>query len=133
MDPATAVLTVLPLIVKVFKHYKATVDLFIILKLSRREARQFGNSLKTQQTIFENECQHLLCLITTNGPEMLTDSGHHLWKDNELERKLCAYLSKSLRSCKSTIERIDEILLEILKKTDGGFHELQKPKVKKFL
>jgi hypothetical protein len=133
MDPAAAAgiaLAVLPLIVTVFEDYKAAIHPLLMLKHSQRQARRFGDSLRTQQTMFENECRHLLHSITRDGTEMLSDPSHHLWQDNELERKLRAYLSNSLDSCISTIQSIKDILDEIRKETYEGFRELQKPKVK---
>lgn len=133
MDPITAVglaLAVLPLIVTVFEDYKSAIRPFVILKHSRRQAQKFGNSLRTQQTIFMNTCQRLLCLVTRDGLEMLNDHGHPLWHDNALERKLCSYLNDSLDSCVSIIQDIKSTLGEIEKETHKGFQELQKPQVK---
>ena len=133
MDPVTAVglaLGVLPLIITVFEDYKAAIQPFFKLKDSRKLAIRFGNSLQVQQTLFENECQHLLRFITSEGPDMLNNPGHHLWKDSELERKLCAYLNNSMNSCVAIIQLIKEVLSEIRKGTHDGFTELQKPKVK---
>jgi hypothetical protein len=132
MDPITAVglaLAVLPLIITVFENYKTAIHPFIMLRHSRGQAQKFGNSLGTQETIFINTCQHLLCLVTRDGPEMLSNHGHPLWRDNDLERKLCSYLNKSLNSCVSIVQDMKDTLGEIEKETHKGFQDLQKPKV----
>lgn len=134
MDPVTAsgiALAVLPLIVTVFKEYKAAIQPFRRLKDSRKQAWQFGALLRTQQTVFKNACGLLLRSVTENWTVMLGDPSHPFWQDSELDRKLRACLRDSLESCIDMIQLIKGVLDEIRKETYEGFRELQKPKVTK--
>jgi hypothetical protein len=121
-------LAVLPLIISVFEDYKTAIKPFLTLRRSQREARRFGDSLRCQQTIFENECRLLLCSVTREEDEMFSNAKHCLWQDKGLDQKLSAYLNDSLITCVSTLELIKGTLDEIQKETYTGFSELQKPK-----
>ena len=86
--------------------------------------------LKIQQTAFENECRLLLSGITKEQDELFSNPAHNGWHDQDLARRFSAYLNNSVETCLSTITLIDTALTNILEETQGGFHDLQRPRVR---
>ena len=134
MDPATATgltLAILPLIISAIENYEYTFRPIVTYHRHRKEAKRFQNILRIQKTAFENECRLLLSTFTTHEDEMLNDRTSGLWRNWELDRKLAERLDESFVICVSTLELIDESLVDILRET-GGFEDLLKTKVTRY-
>ncbi|KAI9881509.1 MAG: hypothetical protein M1830_000072 [Pleopsidium flavum] len=118
----------MPVIITAFENYEVMFQPFLTFRHSRKEACRFRNTLKIQQTAFENECRLLLSAVTRQQDEMLRNPIHNLWRDHNLAKQLGAYMRDSLETCVSTLDLIHDTLTEIDKETRGGFGDLQKSK-----
>jgi uncharacterized protein (DUF342 family) len=84
------------------------------------ELKLHQQQLCTQKTIFRNECQKLLSMLLDRhiAKDMLKESKHYLWEDQDLNEKMAQQLGNSAASCQATIELIQAKLSEVEEETE---------------
>jgi hypothetical protein len=109
------VLGVLPLLISAAEHYEDVFKPFKRFKTCAPELELYQQQLKTQKTIFLNQCQLLLTVLTgrESAKEMLREKGHPSWNDTALKEKLVEQLGNSREACEVTVKMIAEKLKSI--------------------
>jgi hypothetical protein len=99
---------VLPLLISAAEHYEDVFKPFKRFKKCAPELELFQQQLKTQKTIFMNQCQLLLTALTggESAKEMLREKDHPSWNDNVLQTKLMEQLGNSREACEATVQMI---------------------------
>jgi hypothetical protein len=102
------VLSVLPLLISAAEHYDDVFRPFRRFKKCAPELEEYQQQLKTQRTIFMNQCQLLLTALTgrESAKEMLREKDHPSWNDNALKAKLVEQLGNSREACEATVQLI---------------------------
>lgn len=122
MDPATVAglsLAVVPLLVSAIENYEHTFQPIVIFASRyQKEAKRFQRALRTQRTIFENECCFLLRGLTSTRPNVIiTDAQDPSWQEEGLEARIKARLQDNYAGCVSALQLINELLQSIVKET----------------
>jgi hypothetical protein len=109
------VLGVIPLLISAAEHYDDVFKPFKRFKKYAPELELYQQKLKTQKTIFMNQCQLLLTALTgrESAKEMLREKDHPSWNDNVLRKKLGEQLGSSREACEATVQMISVKLKSI--------------------
>ncbi|KAI9784902.1 MAG: hypothetical protein M1816_000597 [Peltula sp. TS41687] len=100
-------LGVVPILIEAVKVYRSTADKIHTFRHYSREVDRIQRKFQTQKQFFLNECHQLLRLILNNdqkAKEMVENSTHDLWEDEELEEQLNNYLSGNYQACHNILE-----------------------------
>ena len=120
MDVVGVVLAVVPLMITALEKYDKTFErVRIFVHRYPHEARRVLNTLRVQQTRFENECCFLLHNVGYSGQAMIKDLGHEAWTNTELEERFKNQLNTCYEACSLSLSLINELLTGILKDTDS--------------
>ena len=86
---------------------------------------QFQQKLKTQKTIFRNECRILLesVLECDVASRMLEDKTYVNWNSQIIEKQLLEQLASSKEACLTIITQVTE-QLKVVEKESRGFDEV---------
>jgi hypothetical protein len=133
MDPVTAIsvtLGVVPLFISAIENYEEIFQPFVVYQRYEKEINRFASKLRTQKTVFYNECQIILFSVTSSQDlalsKILADPAHPSRFDRELSHKLCQLLGSSYETCVSTLQTINDILEKLTRETKGFGDLLQK-------
>lgn len=115
------VLGVLPLLISAAEHYEDVFKPFKRFKKYAPELEQYQQQLKTQRTIFLNQCQLLLTSLTNreSAKEMLRQKTHPSWNNENLKERLKIQLGTSREACEATVELIAQKLKTIEGEVEG--------------
>jgi hypothetical protein len=133
MDPVTAIsvtLGVVPLFISAIENYEEIFQPFVVYQRYEKEINRFVSKLRTQKTVFHNECQIILFSVTSSQDlalsKILADPAHPSRFDRELSNKLCQLLGSSYETCVSTLQTINETLEKAIQETKSFGDLLQK-------
>ncbi len=115
LEVVGVVLGVLPLLISAAEHYEDVFKPFKRFKKCAPELELYQQQLKTQRTIFMNQCQLLLTALTgrESAKDMLREKDHPSWNDNILKEKLAEQLGNSTEACEATVKLIAQKLKSI--------------------
>lgn len=123
-------LGIVPLLISAFENYEITFEPFVTYYRHVKEVNRFLTRLRTQRTIFQNECELLFTAVSdgTRLAEVLQDLNHPSRKDEEMSKRLEALLGSSYSCCVSLLNLINDTLKKITLETKG-FDDLLEEKV----
>jgi len=122
MEIAGVTLAILPLLISAAEHYENVFRPFKRYHKFAPELEQYQQKLRTQKTIFRNECQLLLVTLTggkQTARDMLKEKQHPLWEDSELNEKFNQQLGDSALACKTTVDLIQTKLKSIEEESEN--------------
>lgn len=122
MEVAGVTLAILPLLISAAEHYEDVFRPFKRYNKFAPELEQYQQKLRTQKTIFRNECQLLLVTLTggkQTAKDMLKEREHPLWEDSELNDKFNRQLGDSASACKTTVDLIQVKLKSIEEESES--------------
>ena len=119
LEVGFGVLGILPLIISAAEHYSDCFRPFIRYRKFSAEVDCFQRKLRSQKTVFRQQCLILLQNATLDdvAASMLDDRSHPWWADQEIEQQLAEYLKGFRELCVETIELIQERLEKVEKKS----------------
>jgi hypothetical protein len=128
------VLGVLPLLISAAEHWDNVLRPFKRYRKFAPELDEFQQQLKTQKTIFRNECCLLLSVLASHDTAkyMLQQPRHPLWMDKEFDNNFALQLGDSGEACESTIIAIKLKLKELEAKAENFGTILQQIPVSTF-
>ncbi|KAL2071259.1 hypothetical protein VTL71DRAFT_12494 [Oculimacula yallundae] len=108
LEVVGVVLGVLPLLISAAEHYEDVFKPFKRFKKAAPELELYQQQLKTQKTIFRNQCQLLLTALISQhlAKEMLKEKDHPSWQDDTLKKRIVEQLGSSREACEATVEMI---------------------------
>jgi hypothetical protein len=121
VEAAGFVLGILPLIISTAEHYEDVFRPFERYRKFAIELDLYQQQLRTQKTIFRNECRLLLATLTNRQTvkDMLKEGKHPSWEDPDLNERFSIQLGDSGAACKNIINLIQGKLKEVEEKTEN--------------
>ena len=112
-------LGICPLIISAIENYEYTFrPIIIFTHRSGKEVKRLFNTLRVSMCRFLNRCEFLLHSVTSNkGTNMINDTTHALWQDDQLETRLRRRLSDSFDACVGAMELINDLATQIVDET----------------
>ncbi|KAF2792056.1 hypothetical protein K505DRAFT_363261 [Melanomma pulvis-pyrius CBS 109.77] len=117
LEAAGLVVGIIPILLKVVTCYQTTREVFHSLASSSTGVKRLETRFKTQESIFRNECRHILLMVTDDKQlsEMLQDTSCGLWHDARIDDQLKLRVGDNYDALKGTLAEIREMLVEVQK------------------
>ena len=124
-EVAGFVLAVLPLLISAVEHYEDCWRPLVRYCMFTSKVDHFQQRLKTQKTIFRNECRILLESVLEHdvASRMLEDKTHVNWNSQAIEKQLLEQLASSKEACLTIIAQVTE-QLKVVEEESMGFDKV---------
>jgi hypothetical protein len=116
IEAAGLVIGVIPVLLKVISCYETTRETFRSIASSSTGVKRLHIRFKTQESIFRNECRHILLMVIDyeQSTKMIQDFGCDLWHDTHVDGQLRILLGgESHGVLISTLKEIGKMLVEV--------------------
>ena len=115
IEAAGLVLAVLPLLISSVQQYDKVTSGFARYRNLAPEVKIYQLRLKTQRTIFQNECRLLLYNVTDRGTaDRILDNTSQDWKpDPQVVSTFALQFDRCAEDCLTTVEQIKQKLEDI--------------------
>jgi hypothetical protein len=126
LEVAGLVVGIIPVLLKVVTCYQTTRAIFHSFASSSTGVQRLQTRFKTQESIFRNECRHILLMVIDDEQlsEMLEDTGCELWHDTHIDEQLKIRVGDNYDALKGTLKEIQEMLVEVQKVLTACFGKL---------